>query len=346
MAKILIADDHPRNREYLVDLLRHCGHDLLEAGDGVEALKRVRADHPDLVIADLLMPAMDGYELVRRMRSDVASARTPVIFHSSAYDEAEVRPLAAACGVAHILRKPAQPQTVLELVGLVLGAEQRPIPGSQPQMDFDREHLRLLTDKLSQKADALENANARLNMLIELGTNLALDQRPEKLLEDACRSARSILDAEAAAIGVLDESGQSLRHHFQSGRDAAKVADIFGRSPHEGLFAEARAANRPIRLQHLSGPLLGVPIASQAGVYGVLYFIGKLGADAFSDQDERLAITIASKVAIAYENTLRRDDLQRQAAILRQEVIERQRSEERVRALNDELEQRVRERTA
>ena len=67
MAKILIADDHPKNREYLVDLLRHCGHDLIEAGDGVEALKRVRADHPDLVIADLLMPAMDGYELVRRM---------------------------------------------------------------------------------------------------------------------------------------------------------------------------------------------------------------------------------------------------------------------------------------
>src|SRR5262249_148787 len=53
MAKILIADDHPRNREYLVDLLRHCGHELSEAEDGAAALSRVRADHPDLVIADL-----------------------------------------------------------------------------------------------------------------------------------------------------------------------------------------------------------------------------------------------------------------------------------------------------
>ena len=42
MAKILIADDHPKNREYLVNLLRHCGHDLLEADDGVAALARVR----------------------------------------------------------------------------------------------------------------------------------------------------------------------------------------------------------------------------------------------------------------------------------------------------------------
>ena len=122
-----------------------------------------------------------------------------MIFHSSAYDEGEVRPLAAACGVAHILRKPAQPQTVLDLVGLVLGTAQRAVPDSQPPVDFDREHLRLLTDKLSQKADALEDANARLNMLIELGTNLVLDRHPEHLLQDACHSARAIVDAESAA---------------------------------------------------------------------------------------------------------------------------------------------------
>ena len=158
MAKILIADDHPENREYLVDLLGHCGHELLEAGDGVEALKRVRADHPDLLIADLLMPTMDGYELVRRMRGDPAIAGTPVIFHSSAFDEGEMRPLAAACGVSHILLKPAQPQTVLNLVGLVLGTTQCPVPDAPSPLDFDREHLRLLTDKLTQKADALEDA--------------------------------------------------------------------------------------------------------------------------------------------------------------------------------------------
>jgi len=129
MAKILIADDHPRNREYLVNLLRHCGHNLLEAGDGAEALARVRADHPDLVIAEILMPTMDGYEFVRQMRGDPAVAQTPVNFHSATYDECEVRPLASACGVSHILHKPAPPSTVLKLVGLVLGTAQRPVPG-------------------------------------------------------------------------------------------------------------------------------------------------------------------------------------------------------------------------
>jgi signal transduction histidine kinase/DNA-binding response OmpR family regulator len=346
VAKILVADDHSQNRDYLVDLLRHCGHELIQAGDGVEALKRVRADLPDLVIADLLMPAMDGYELVRRMRSDPAIARTPVIFHSSAYDEGEVRPLAAACGVEHILRKPAQPQTVLELVGLILGTAQRPIPDSQPPVDFDREHLRLLTDKLSQKANALENANARLNMLIELGTNLALDQRPEHLLTYGCDSAQAILDAESAAIGVLDESGQQFLHHVLSGAKPVEAARIVSPSPQDEFLRVAITENQPFRVMHLSKALLGVPIASPSRVYGVLYFIGKVGPDAFSDQDERLAITVGSKVAIAYENTIRRDASESRATMLRQEVLERQRSEEQVRALNDELERRVRERTA
>jgi signal transduction histidine kinase/DNA-binding response OmpR family regulator len=346
MAKILIADDHAQNREYLVDLLRHCGHDLLEAGDGVEALERVLSDHPDLVIADLLMPAMDGYELVRRIRNDVAVAQTPVVFHSAAYDDGEVQPLAAACGVAHILRKPAEPQMVLDLVGQVLGATQRPAPHAYPPVDFDREHLRLLTDKLSQHANALEIANARLNMLIELGTELARDHRAEDLLEYACQSARAVLDAEFAALGVLDDTGREFRHHFVSGGPPEKAAALVSPTPREGFLCETLAGNRPVRLKHCSGALLGVPIVSPSRVYGVLYFIGKLGAHEFCEPDERLGTTIASKVAISYENTIRRDDLESQAAKLRQEVIERQRSEAQVRALNAELEQRVRERTA
>ena len=256
MAKILIADDHPQNREYLVDLLRHCGHDLLEADDGAEALERVQADHPDLVIADLLMPTMDGYELVRRIRGDPAIAGTPVIFHSAAYDEGEVRPLASACGVTHILRKPAQPETVLDLVGSVLGTAQRPVPDPPPLAEFDREHLRLLTDKLSQKADALEEANARLNMLIELGRELGLERHPEQLLEHACHSARAILDAESAALGVLDESrsGVSIPLPQRTGT-RTRPPDVIVPSPTRGIPRRgARVRSSPSVAASLRNP--------------------------------------------------------------------------------------------
>ena len=73
MATILIVDDRALNREYLVTLLGYKGHRLLEAADGVEALEVVRNESPDLVIADIPMPTMDGYEFVRQLEPRLIS---------------------------------------------------------------------------------------------------------------------------------------------------------------------------------------------------------------------------------------------------------------------------------
>src|ERR1051326_4970234 len=85
MALILVADDRPLNRQYLVSLLGYFGHQVVEAADGVEALKLAKADQPALVITDLVMPRMDGHELVVQMHSDRDLAKVPVIFYSATY---------------------------------------------------------------------------------------------------------------------------------------------------------------------------------------------------------------------------------------------------------------------
>ena len=85
MATILVVDDRPLNREVLTTLLGYAGHRLLEAGDAVEGLALTRAEHPDLVIADILMPTMDGYEFVRQVRADPAIAQTPIVFYTAHY---------------------------------------------------------------------------------------------------------------------------------------------------------------------------------------------------------------------------------------------------------------------
>ena len=74
MATILVVDDLSANRQVLVTLLRPHGHRLIEAADGREGLAAAQVEHPDLVITDVLMPVMDGYELVR-----AASAGTGVV---------------------------------------------------------------------------------------------------------------------------------------------------------------------------------------------------------------------------------------------------------------------------
>src|SRR6202030_2939389 len=91
VATILIVDDGPGNREYLVAVLGDSGHRLLEAADGAEALALARTEHPDLVIADILMPTMDGYEFVRRLRSNAEIAHTPVIFCTAHFREYDAK---------------------------------------------------------------------------------------------------------------------------------------------------------------------------------------------------------------------------------------------------------------
>src|SRR5579864_7556131 len=121
VAKILVVDDDATNRNLLVTMLGYHGHNLREARDGAEALAVLTAESPDLVITDILMPTMDGYEFVRQMRSDPKSERTPVIFYTAHYLEQEARGLAERCGVQHVISKPADPEKVLRIVDAALG---------------------------------------------------------------------------------------------------------------------------------------------------------------------------------------------------------------------------------
>src|SRR2546428_7370860 len=126
MAKILIVDDRAANREFLVSLLGYHGHRLFQAADGAQALAVARAEKPDAVITDVVMPAMDGYELVKRLRAEAALAETVVIFHSAHFRGGDAEKLARECGVHYILPKPCEPELVLRILEQALAAGARP----------------------------------------------------------------------------------------------------------------------------------------------------------------------------------------------------------------------------
>jgi signal transduction histidine kinase len=165
MATILVVDDRPINREFLVTLLGYAGHHVLEAADAEEGLAAARAIPPDLLIVDIVMPEVDGFEFVRRLRADPMLAHTRVIFYTATYLEAEMRELARACGVEHTIVKPAEPQLILDTVQAALAAD-APAPQPPPDADFDRAHQRVLLDKLGQKVDELELAKDTLEQRI------------------------------------------------------------------------------------------------------------------------------------------------------------------------------------
>lgn len=164
MATILIVDASPPDRRMYITLLGNFGHRLLEAGDGVQALELARAELPDLIITEILMPHMDGFTLVRRLRAEPLLMGMPIIFQTANYDISEIHRLARASGIQHILRKPAEPQEILRVVNESL---KRPtVPARLPQTgQLQREHLQVLADKLYQKVSELEQANDRLRNL-------------------------------------------------------------------------------------------------------------------------------------------------------------------------------------
>src|SRR5437660_1098616 len=122
MTFVLILDDRASDRDVLSTVLGYAGYRTLESSSGHAALELARAERPDLIIADILMPDMDGYEFVQLLRLDEALAPTPVIFCTATYNIEEVRRLAAACGVTHVMVKPAEPKEIVRIVGEALGS--------------------------------------------------------------------------------------------------------------------------------------------------------------------------------------------------------------------------------
>lgn len=104
-ADIVVADDNADMRDYLTRLLRSAGHRVTAVGDGRQALDAVRADAPDLVVSDVMMPRMTGLELVAALRGDTRTAGVPVLLLSArAGEEASIEGLEA--GADDYLFKP------------------------------------------------------------------------------------------------------------------------------------------------------------------------------------------------------------------------------------------------
>ena len=83
MARILVVDDEPDQRFLLRRIFERAGHEVTDADDGAAALRAVRESPPDLVVTDIMMPVLDGAELIQRLRSESATAAIPILVTSA-----------------------------------------------------------------------------------------------------------------------------------------------------------------------------------------------------------------------------------------------------------------------
>jgi|tagenome__1003787_1003787.scaffolds.fasta_scaffold20988249_2 adenylate cyclase len=121
-ARLLIVDDSPQNIRLLEAVLSPRGYAVLPASSGSEALSKARTEHPDLVLLDVVMPEMDGYEVCRRLREDPATTLLPVIMITASGDHEKVNALEA--GADDFIQKPLDQAELLARVRSLLRIKQ------------------------------------------------------------------------------------------------------------------------------------------------------------------------------------------------------------------------------
>jgi diguanylate cyclase (GGDEF)-like protein len=114
-AHILVVDDDPHARAWFAGVLAPYGFDVSVAADGPEALAMIERETPDLILSDIHMPGVDGFDLVARIRSDERSAHVPVIFVSGS-GEAPFKVHGLDCGANDYLTKPVDSAELLARV--------------------------------------------------------------------------------------------------------------------------------------------------------------------------------------------------------------------------------------
>lgn len=119
MSRILIAEDEPDIRELVMLTLQFSGYDVVSARDGAEAVEIAQNDHFDLILMDVRMPRMTGYEACRRLREIDATRDIPIIFLSAKGQESEVK-AGLEAGADQYILKPFAPDELTRKIQAVL----------------------------------------------------------------------------------------------------------------------------------------------------------------------------------------------------------------------------------
>jgi two-component system, cell cycle response regulator DivK len=110
--RILVVEDHEDNRQILRDLLGSAGYEMIEAGNGEAGVAAAAAEHPDLILMDIQLPILDGYEATRQIRANPALTDIPIIVVTSyALSGDEEKARAAGCNA--YVAKPYSPRQLL-----------------------------------------------------------------------------------------------------------------------------------------------------------------------------------------------------------------------------------------
>ena len=259
MATVLVVDDSADNRYYLQALLQGHGLTVAEAADGAAALALARQQRPDLVISDILMPRMDGYQLCRAFKADAALRAIPFIFYTATFTSDRDAALGLQLGADRFLLKPQEPEVLLAEIRTLLAQAAAPAPASD-QGQLAEEYGAVLFRKLEKKMAELERANAALRQNEER-FRAFLQQCPVALAVSAASGAVELVNS-----AFVDLLGYGLA-------DLQRIDDWWPRAYPDPAY-RARVQQR--WQQALSEARLGGGLVQPAGEFRVCDSAGQI----------------------------------------------------------------------
>jgi CheY-like chemotaxis protein len=184
---LLIVEDVPNILELLSVTLKFKGYPVITATNGEEALKLIEQEHPALIVSDILMPKMDGFQLIQRLRTHPKTSQIPIIILSATYVTPEDRDFAMKLGAARFLEKPVDTEEFLLTIAEVLTQGVATLPPPMDEQEFYLGYRERLESKLHYKSSQI----ARTERLLE---SLPQAQKTafQALLDDARKQLHDI----------------------------------------------------------------------------------------------------------------------------------------------------------
>jgi CheY-like chemotaxis protein len=266
MARILVVDDDRIQRLVASQALTRAGHEVIEATDGAEGLKSVRASQPDLVVCDVVMPGMNGYQFVTALRQDEAIAATPVIMLTSMAERAHMR-LGMNAGADDYLSKPFSFEELSEAVDTLLAKrrklEERLISSMNDSfssaLEEQRESLAAqYEEQLVQAIGDRWDENARGDAEVRYEHAVVLKAQ---LVGSVPQQVSATKDANALVRRIYDAARDAL-HLFNAAHLLPAGSDMVAVYVDEADSARVRASVRAVRAAiSLQKALAGLGVA-------------------------------------------------------------------------------------
>ena len=200
--KILIVDDNKENLYLSETILKGSGYEVASAANGAEALEKLRAERFDMIVSDILMPVMDGFQLCREVKGDEELKDIPFVFYTATYTDEKDEELALKMGADKFIRKPMEPDKFIETIkGVIRDAEKGKVEPAKPVLEEEKEAFKLYSERLVKKLE---------NKMLDLEREITERKRVEDELQESEERYRNLIESAYDIIQSVATDGHFI----------------------------------------------------------------------------------------------------------------------------------------